>query len=223
MIGVVLQVVCSLLIIAALVVFLKKNPRSKNGASKGQFFLAGFQVVLCGCFFALCLSDVLDIAVNFNHVRVILDLFYAAAFFMLGIYVIFTKHNKNDKDLKAVIISFIALTGMQCFVFPYETEYEALRIFESLEGAIVFGLLIVVLVELHDIKFCRWSLLIATCLELIVAIENTILPFAQITDDFQLIDIPLNYSALYMRPILFASLALTYRVWADGNSQNPGK
>lgn len=59
----------------------------------------------------------------------------------------------------------------------------------------------------------------ATVLELAVAAENTIVPFSTITDDIQLIDIPLNYAALFMRPVLFASLALIYRVWMDGRKK----
>ncbi|MCR5591008.1 MAG: hypothetical protein K6F73_05690 [Lachnospiraceae bacterium] len=69
--------------------------------------------------------------------------------------------------------------------------------------------------------FCRISLAATTVLELIVAIETVIVPLSSITDDFQLIDIPLNYSALFMRPILFASLTLTYRAWLD--RQNAAK
>lgn len=68
---------------------------------------------------------------------------------------------------------------------------------------------------LADEKFCQRSLFIATILELAVAVENVIVPFSTITDDVQLIDIPLNYAALFMRPVLFATLALIYRVWLD--------
>ena len=41
------------------------------------------------------------------------------------------------------------------------------------------------------------------------------MPFSTITDDFQLLDIPLNYAALFMRPVLFATLALIYQVRLD--------
>lgn len=90
-----------------------------------------------------------------------------------------------------------------------------MRIFGALEGAVVYGLLIAILIKLDDEKFCQKSLFAATVLELAVAVENVIVPFATITEDFQTIDIPLNYAALFMRPVLMASLALTYRVWLD--------
>ncbi len=64
-------------------------------------------------------------------------------------------------------------------------------------------------------RFSQNCLLAAVALELIVAVENTIIPFAAVTEDFQLIDIPLNYASLFMRPVLFASLALSYRVWLN--------
>ena len=34
-------------------------------------------------------------------------------------------------------------------------------------------------------------------------------------EDFQAVDIPLNHAALFMRPVLFASLALAYRFWLE--------
>lgn len=105
------------------------------------------------------------------------------------------------------------------FCFPYGTENELLRIFEAIEGAVVFGLLIAVIIKLLDEKFCQRSLFIATVLELAVVVENVIVPFSNITDDAQLIDIPLNYMSLFMRPVLLASLALIYRVWMDGRKK----
>jgi hypothetical protein len=38
---------------------------------------------------------------------------------------------------------------------------------------------------------------------------------ASITEDIQIIDIPMNYAALYMRPVIAGSLALVYRIWLD--------
>lgn len=52
-------------------------------------------------------------------------------------------------------------------------------------------------------------------MELEVAVLNTALPMASITGDIQTIDIPMNYMALYMRPVIFSSLALIYRIWLD--------
>ena len=213
--AVLFQVVGTILIIVAVIFFIRKNDRSVTGASKAQMFLAGFQIVLCGWFFALCLSDVLDVGVNFSPVRFILNVIYGIAFSAISIYTLFNKYKRDGKYLKTVIGAFILLFGVQCFVFPYETEQELLRIFGALEGAVVYGLLIAILIKLDDEKFCQKSLFAATVLELAVAVENVIVPFATITEDFQTIDIPLNYAALFMRPVLMASLALTYRVWLD--------
>ena len=213
------QIICALLLIAALVFFLIRSRSSGTGASKGQLLLSGFQILLCGWFFALCMSDILDINVNFSYVRVVLNLFYGIAFLSVSIYTLFMKYRKNDRDLKLVVVSYILLIGLQCFVFPYGTENELLRIFEAIEGAVVFGLLIAVIIKLLDEKFCQRSLFIATVLELAVAVENVIVPFSNITDDAQLIDIPLNYMSLFMRPVLLASLALIYRVWMDGRKK----
>lgn len=213
--AVLFQVVGTILIIVAVIFFIRKNDRSVTGASKAQMFLAGFQIVLCGWFFALCLSDVLDVGVNFSPVRFILNVIYVIAFSAISIYTLFNKYKRDGKYLKTVIGAFILLFGVQCFVFPYETEQELLRIFGALEGAVVYGLLIAILIKLDDEKFCQKSLFAATVLELAVAVENVIVPFATITEDFQTIDIPLNYAALFMRPVLMASLALTYRVWLD--------
>ena len=33
--------------------------------------------------------------------------------------------------------------------------------------------------------------------------------------DIQRIDVPMNYLSLYMRPVIFSTLALIYRVWLD--------
>ena len=214
--AIVYQIVCSLFIVAALVYFLMKNKPTETGASRAQVILAGFQVVLCGWFYALCISDILDINVNFSYVRAILNTLYAIAFLGITVYTLFTKHRKKDKDLKGVIFTYIVLIGVQCFVFPYGKESEILRIFEAAEGAVVFGLLIAVLTRLREENFCRKSLFAATILELIVAIENVTQPIAEITGDFLLVDIPLNYASLFMRPVLLASLTLAYRVWLDG-------
>lgn len=111
------QIVCALLLIAALVFFLIRSRSSGTGASKGQLLLSGFQILLCGWFFALCMSDILDINVNFSYVRVVLNLFYGIAFLSVSIYTLFMKYRKNDRDLKLVVVSYILLIGLQCFVF----------------------------------------------------------------------------------------------------------
>lgn len=154
------QVVSALLLVAALIVFLIKSRSSRTGATKGQLLLAGFQFLLCGWFFALCLSDVLDITVSFSYVRLVLNIFYGIAFFAVSIYTLLMKYRKNVRYLKLVLITYILLIGLQCFVFPYGTENELLRIFEAVEGAVVFGLLIAVFIRITDEKFCQRSLLV---------------------------------------------------------------
>ena len=38
---------------------------------------------------------------------------------------------------------------------------------------------------------------------------------AFVTEDIEITDIPMNYLALYMRPVIFSSLALIHRIWLD--------
>ena len=61
----------------------------------------------------------------------------------------------------------------------------------------------------------RRALIIIVILEFAMAVVNTAIPMATITEDIQSIDIPMNYLSLYMRPVIFSSLALVYRVWLD--------
>ena len=68
-------IVSIILIITAVLLFLK-NSSGNRMMTKGQKMLAVFQIVLCGWFFALCLSDVLDIKVNFSAVRLVLNMLY---------------------------------------------------------------------------------------------------------------------------------------------------
>ena len=213
--AVVLQVVCVLFIFAAVIVFARQNSRARTGSSRLQMALALYQVVLCGWFFGLCVSDILDINANFSYVRFAVNVFYALAFSAVAVYTFVCKNKGEDRHFRGVIWSFIALTAVQCFVFPYETENEIMRIIEAAEGAAVFGFLIALLLRLENGAFCRKILLTAVILELFIAVENLLMPFASITEDFQIVDIPLNYAALFMRPVLFASLALLYQVRLD--------
>ena len=213
--AIVLQIVCVLFILAAIILFIRKNRRAKVGSSKLQMALAVFQIVLFGWFFALCVSDVLDISVNFSYVRFVLNIFYALTFLAVTVYTFAFKNKGDDRYFRFIIWAYIALIALQCFVFPYETENEIMRIIEAIEGAVVFGFLIALLIKLENKAFCKKILLMSVVLELFIAVENVIMPFASITDDFQLIDIPLNYASLFMRPVLFATLTLLYQVRLD--------
>ena len=211
----VFQIICVAFIVAAIVIFVRNNSRQRIRASKRQMAMGVFQIIICGWFFALCLSDVLDIKVNFSYERFTVNCFYAIAFLAITVYTLFNKYKWGDQYFKGVIWAFIVLIGVQCFVYPYGTESEVMRVVEAVEGAVVFGLLISLLFKLKDARYGMRVLVIAVILEIFIAVENAIMPFASITDDFQPIDIPLNYAALFMRPILFGSLALSYRVWLD--------
>ena len=103
-----------------------------------------------------------------------------------------------------------------CFsVFPYDAENEFIRICEAFEGIAVFTMLILLVTKINDGKYGRRALFVIVLLELAIAVLNTALPMASITEDIQIIDIPMNYLALYMRPVIFSSIALIYRIWLD--------
>ena len=68
-------------------------------------------------------------------------------------------------------------------------------------------------------KYGQSALFVIVLLELAVALLNTKLPMASITEDIEIIDIPMNYMSLYMRPVIFSSLALIYRIWLDLNKR----
>ena len=67
----VFQIVGVILIVGAVFLFWKKTS-GNTVITKVPKALAVFQIVLCGGFFALCLSDVLDIKANFSAVRLIM-------------------------------------------------------------------------------------------------------------------------------------------------------
>ncbi len=210
-----LQIICAALIIAAVVFFIVRNRKAQFGATTGQMILSVIQIILCGWFFALCISDILDIPVSFSPERLILMIVYALAFLALTIFTLFTQHKESSIHLRLVFFAVILLIAVQCFVFPYGTEDIVRRIFEILEGAVVFGLLVAFIFKMEDASFTGSGLVIATILEFIVAAANAFIPFASITADLQPVDVPLNYAALFMRPVLFASLTLSYRVWLN--------
>ena len=208
------QVVSIILIIGAVLLFWKKN--SGNPViTNFQKALVVFQIVLCGGFFALCVSDVLDIRVNFSAVRVSLNVFYALVFLSLTAFALSGLEQKKQKYMRLIVCLCAALIAMQCFVFPYDAKNEFMRICEAVEGIAVFTMLIVLATQINNEKYGQSALFVIILLEIAVAVFNTVQPMASITEDIQSIDIPMNYLALYMRPVIFATLALVYRTWMD--------
>ena len=208
------QIVSVVLIAGAVFRFLKLTAGNK-AITKAQKALSVFQIVLCGGFFALCLSDVLDIRVSFSYVRLFLNVFYALAFLSLTAFALSGLQQKKQKQIQIIVCCCAALIAAQCFIFPYGAETEVLRICEAVEGIVVFTLLILLVPRIGDPKFGQSILTFIVLLELAVAVINTAHPMASITEDIQSIDIPMNYLALYMRPVIFSSLALIHRVWLD--------
>ena len=212
--AVVFQIVSVILIIGAVFLFLKKSS-GNTMITKFQKALAVFQIVLCGGFFALCLSDVLDIRVSFSAVRLFLNIFYALAFLSLAAFALSDLRKKKQKHIRMVVCFCAALIAAQCFVYPYDAENEFIRICEAAEGIAVFTMLILLAAKISNEKYGQNALLVIVLLELAIAVLNTALPMASITEDIQIIDIPMNYMSLYMRPVIFSSLALIYRIWLD--------
>lgn len=209
------QAVCALLIVAAAILFMRQNSTVRAGGTKAQTGLALFQVALFGWFFALCVSDILDIGVNFSYVRLVVNAFYALAFTSVAVYTFAYKCKGDDRYFRCVVWTCIALIAVQCFVFPYDTDRESIRIMNALEGAGIFGLLFLLLFRLENGALSQKILIAAVALEFVTAAGNVIFPTASITDDFQAVDIPLNYASLFMRPVLFATLALLNQVRLD--------
>ena len=208
------QVVSIILIIGAVLLFWKKNS-GNSVITNFQKALVVFQIVLCGGFFALCVSDVLDIRVNFSAVRVSLNVFYALVFLSLTAFALSGLEQKKQKYMRLIVCLCAALIAMQCFVFPYDAKNEFMRICEAVEGIAVFTMLIVLATQINNEKYGQSALFVIILFEIAVAVFNTVQPMASITEDIQSIDIPMNYLALYMRPVIFASLALGYRTWMD--------
>ena len=208
------QVVCVLLIIGAVLLFLKRTS-ANTMITKAQKALAVCQIILCGGFFALCLSDVLDVRVSFSPVRLFLNIFYALAFLSLTAFALSGLKQKKESQVRIIVCFCAALIAAQCFVFPYDAKNEFIRVCEACEGIAVFTMLILLAVRLRNGNYGQNALLVIVLLELAVAVLNTVLPMASITEDIQPVDVPMNYLALYMRPVIFSSLALVYRVWLD--------
>ena len=208
------QVFSAVLFVGALLLF-RKRTSGNTMITKSQKALAVFQIVFGGGFFILCLSDVLDIKVDFSAVRVFLNIFYALAFLSLAAFALSDLMKKKENHVLIIICACAALIAVQCFVFPYEAKNELKRIFEVVEGIAVFTMLIILTTRINDGEYGQCALFVIVILELAVAVINTIWPMASITEDIERTDIPMNYLSLYMRPVIFSSFALIYRIWLD--------
>lgn len=205
---------CVCLIIVALIVFIVKTKAEKKATSM-QLVLASITFVLCGYFFSLCLSDFYDIRDNFSLERFVINLFCDAVFLLLVLYALFFNRKKSPVYFKTIVWTAIVFIGIQCFVFPYRVEISLMKILESIEGAAVFALLIDFVLNLKKETLGKRSMFIVVVLEFAVAIANFLFPIAAVTNDFQKSDILLNYQSLFIRPVLFSSIALSYRAWLD--------
>ena len=212
--GIAFQIVSVILIIGAVLLFWKRTS-SNTIITKGQKALSVFQIVLCGGFFALCLSDVLDVKANFSGVRFFLNIFYALAFLSLTAFGLSNLKRKKQMHVRMIVCFCAALIAAQCFIFPYDAENEFIRVCEAVEGIAVFTMLILLAAKISNEKYGQSALLVIVLLEFATAVLNTLLPMASITEDIQRIDVPMNYLSLYMRPVIFSTLALIYRIWLD--------
>ena len=65
------QAMCVALIAAASVVYMRRNRPLRRKATRGQYMLVFFQIVLCGSYFVLCLSDYLAVRTGPDRARMI--------------------------------------------------------------------------------------------------------------------------------------------------------
>jgi hypothetical protein len=212
--GIVFQIVSIILIFGAVLLFWKRSSGNTT-ITRVQRYLAVFQIVLCGGFFALSLSEVLDINVNFSAVRLILNIFYGLAFLSLTAFALSDLKRIKQNHMQMIVCCCAALIAAQCFVFPYGAENEIKRILEAVEGIAVFTMLLLLATRINNGQYGQRALWVIVLLEYAIAILNTVHPMASITEDIQSIDIPMNYLSLYMRPVIFSSLALVYSIWLD--------
>ena len=208
------QIISVILIIGAVLLF-RKKASGNTMITKAQKTMAVFQIALCGWFFALCLSDALDFKVNFSAVRLFMNIFYALAFLSRAAFALSDLKRKKEKHVRIIVCACAALIAVQCFVFPYGAKSELKRVCEAVEGIAVFTMLIILATRINDGKYGQTALIVIVLLELAIAVLNTVYPMATITEDIESADIPLNYLSLYMRPVIFSSFALIYRVWLD--------
>ena len=211
----VFKVVCLVLILLVLFIYLRTSKKSGEKLSKLQLIIVSVQILIAGYFFALCLSDFYAVAKNFSIERLVADIFCDIAYLLLTIYILFYNRKKEEGYFKVVIWAAISFIAVQCFVVPYRNEFSTMKIFETIEGAVVYGILIAMVLNLKKASFGKKCMLIVVVLELIVAIANILAPLKSIVEDVQTVGVSLNYQALFVRPVLFVSIALAYLFWLE--------
>ncbi len=111
--GIVFQIASILLIVGAVFLFFRKNSSDDIPVTKVQKALAAFQIILCGGFFALCLSDILDLRMNASMERVIINIFYNLVFISLTVYALSDLGRKKRIHLQIVVCACAALIAVQ--------------------------------------------------------------------------------------------------------------
>ncbi len=209
-------VIISILIVIGAVIGFVRTPRmSRRKATTRQMAIAIFQMGMCGSFFAMSLSDFLDLGVDYTWQRFVMMILYDTAYLMLIIYVVGFSANKNSAFLRYVIYACIVLMTAQTLIFPYGSESPSKRYFELVAGLCVIVLLVVVAWKMQNPTVGSVCFLVIILLELAVAIWNVIDPLDFVVNDIQQEDVPLNYVMLFLRPVLFTSLSVAYRAWLD--------
>ncbi len=203
------QAMCVALIAAASVVYMRRNRPLRRKATRGQYMLVFFQIVLCGSYFVLCLSDYLAVRTGPDRARMISDAIYILMFLTLGVYSLLLSRLSSDMYIRGTLAVFAALTAAQCFVFPEEALGTAGRIAAQAGGALAAAALVAALLRIRSASFVRMCLIGIIALELGVAVWN-LLSSVRISADE-----PRRYAAFFMRTALFSTLALDYRVWLD--------
>ena len=208
------KIISLVLILLILFIYLWKLKKSGEKVTKLQLIIVSVQLVICSYFFALCVSDFFEISKHFSLERLVADIFCDIAFLVLIIYILFY-NRKEEGYFKIVLWASINFIGVQSFVVPYRSEFSLMKIFETIEGAVVYGILIAMVLNLRSASFCKKCIFIVIALEMIISILNVFIPIKSVEVEYHSIDIFINLQALFVRPVLFGSIALAYFAWID--------
>ena len=209
------KIVSLVFILLVLFIYLLKYKKTGEKASKLQLLIALVQLIICTYFFALCVSDFFEISKHFSLERLVADIFCDIAYLLLIVYLLFYNRKEEEGYFKVVLWAAINYIGVQSFVVPYRSGISVMKIFETIEGAAVYGILIAMVLNLRKATFCKKCILIVIALEMIVSILNVFMPIKSVEVEYRSIDIFLNLQALFVRPVLFGSIALAYLAWFD--------